>query len=144
MSEQGNTFTWDGETFWYSSDFERFDPEFELQSGAEGYIAAHLFDCYQEYDLVGHVQRMINIVIKEFSLGNPTPVQDDPRTITGLYATVYRYLLPREKQWVSHQQEGPSEEEAAQIGRDLLILIVGFLWPHFVIREDVEESGNPE
>lgn len=110
----------------YSLAFEAIDPLGDLQTDTEGFIAAQLFDDWAEHTLFWHACRLILLAARVFC-----PQEDPPfETYTRLVQDVYD-ALQRWRQTLA-DAAGPSEEESAQAGRDLLLLILSRLKPEYI------------
>ncbi len=109
---------------------EAIDPLGDLQTDTEGVIAAQLFDDWEEYTLFWHACHLILLVARAFG------PQEDPtfETYARLVQDVYD-SLERLRQTLS-DAAGPNKEEAAQAGRDLLLLILSQLKPEYVQASD--------
>jgi hypothetical protein len=131
-------FLWDGERISYSLVFDARDPEGEEQIDAEGQIAGHFFDYYEVFDLAGHTRWVISFVVETFFQGVLNcPVED----VLQLTKTLADYLSTWQSQ-LAARNDGPDEEEAAQAGRDTLLLILRFLAPEWV--QVVRTCGEKE
>jgi hypothetical protein len=109
----------------YSKAFDEIDPEGDLQIDAEEAIAAQLFDDWGEFTLFWHACRIIARIGMDFF------PQEDPtiETYMRLVQDVYDFLT----RWqpALESEAGPDEDEAAQAGRDILILVFSRLKPEY-------------
>lgn len=131
-------FVWKAEHLMYSSAFDARDPEGDEQTDTESLIAAHLFDRYEDDSLFLRTTWIIAFVAERFfreilSL----PLEDTLMLVTDL-----QEYLSTWQNGLASPNKGPDEEEAAQAGRNTLLLTLRYLWPEWVcINHESGEEG---